>query len=101
MTSTIRQLREENEDLAADLARLRQETEANSAARLHAEKQAEQLQLDLRNAQSGVEVLVEENEKSSSKVRRLTRRVARFEKDTRKVSLILYRLTSDASLYQE
>jgi predicted RNase H-like nuclease (RuvC/YqgF family) len=73
--------------------RTRQEAEADSAARLDAVEQAQQLRLDLRAAQTHVENLSEENEKLTSKVRRLTKRIVRFEREVKKTSLTLYRLS--------
>jgi predicted RNase H-like nuclease (RuvC/YqgF family) len=79
---------------------LKQKASAGSAARLHAEERAVQLQLDLFAPQSSVETLNQENEKLSSKVRRLTKRVVRFEREVKQASLMLHRL-SPAATYVE
>lgn len=91
-TSKIIQLQEENVALISEVSRSKQEAKAESAARLDAVKQAQQLQLDLYTARTHVENLSKENEKLSSKVRRLTKRIVRFKREVNKASLTLHKL---------
>jgi septal ring factor EnvC (AmiA/AmiB activator) len=73
--------------MMAELGHLREQAQADSAARRHAEEKLKQSQRDLCAAQMYINQLQQQNVKLSSRVRRLEKRMGHYDRGLMKINL--------------
>jgi hypothetical protein len=84
-----------------ELGQLREQAQADSAARQYLEKKWKQSQRDLCAAQMHIDQLQQQNIKLSSRVRRLKKRIDHYNKGLKKIILVSQRLDSAPQIHSD